>query len=82
MSASSIIDRPALKPEEHMYSGDRMSRQEFHRLYQKTPDGFKARTFGRWYRLEKPVHVVPLKHAPVAGAPGLGPFCPVLLKFI
>jgi Uma2 family endonuclease len=46
MCASSVIDRPALKPEEHMYSGDRMSRQEFHRLYEKTPDGFKAELVG------------------------------------
>jgi Uma2 family endonuclease len=45
MSTTSI-DRPALTPEEQLYSGDRMSRREFHRLYEKTPDGFKAELIG------------------------------------
>jgi Uma2 family endonuclease len=40
------IDRPRLKPEDQLHSGDRMSRREFHRLYEKTPDGFKAELIG------------------------------------
>jgi len=46
MSTSSTIDGTALEPEEQLHNGDRMSRQEFHRLYQKTPDGFKAELIG------------------------------------
>jgi Uma2 family endonuclease len=46
MSAASIIDGTALGPEEQLHNGDRMSRQEFHRLYEKTPDGFKAELIG------------------------------------
>ena len=44
--SSVAIHRPALKPEEQLYSGDRMSRREFHRIYEKTPDGFKAELIG------------------------------------
>ena len=29
-----------------LYTGDRMSREEFHRLYEKTPPGFKAELIG------------------------------------
>jgi Uma2 family endonuclease len=46
MSTSSIIRGTALEPEEQLHNGDRMSRQEFHRLYEKTPDGFKAELIG------------------------------------
>ena len=45
MSTASV-HRPALKPEVQLYSGDRMSRREFHRLYEKSPDGFKAELIG------------------------------------
>jgi len=45
MSIASV-HRPALTPEEQLHNGDRMSRQEFHRLYEKTPDGFRAELVG------------------------------------
>lgn len=45
MSRMSIasIRSPALKPEEQLHNGDRMLREEFHRLYEKTPDEFNAK---------------------------------------
>ncbi len=45
MSTTSVHPS-ALKPEEQLHSGDRMLRREFHRLYEKTPDGFKAELVG------------------------------------
>ena len=44
----STITRPApvsLEPAE-LHSGDRMNREEFHRLYEKTPKNFKAELIG------------------------------------
>lgn len=46
MMSIASVHGPALKPEEQLHSGDRMSREEFHRLYEKTPDGFKAELVG------------------------------------
>lgn len=45
MSTASI-HRPSLKAEEQLHNGDHMSREEFHRLYEKTPEGFKAELIG------------------------------------
>jgi Uma2 family endonuclease len=40
------VHKPALAPEEQLHSGDRMSRQEFHRLYEKMGEDFKAELVG------------------------------------
>src|SRR5947209_4752277 len=45
MSTASIRS-PALKPDEQFHNGDRMSREEFHRIYEKMPPGFKAELIG------------------------------------
>lgn len=47
ISATNETDTFKLPPFEHrasslLRSGDRMNREEFHRLYEQTPDGFKA----------------------------------------
>lgn len=38
------LDRPGTKAELH--NGDRMSREEFHRIYQQMPEGFRAELIG------------------------------------
>ncbi len=35
-----------VRPPVELYSGDRMSREEFHRLYEQTPEDFKAELIG------------------------------------
>ena len=45
MSIASI-PRPVIDEDELLHNGDRMSREEFHRLYKKTRDGFKAELIG------------------------------------
>lgn len=37
---------PAAEPPVELHSGDRMGREEFHRLYERTPEGFKAELIG------------------------------------
>ena len=38
------ISRPVDEPELH--TGDRMTRKEFHRVYEKMPEGFQAELIG------------------------------------
>ena len=45
----STLSRPALVREEsvlELHTGDRMNREEFHRAYMRTPEGFKAELIG------------------------------------
>lgn len=44
MSTASLPTSPAL--DEELHSGDRMSREDFHRIYCGTPEGFKAELIG------------------------------------
>lgn len=43
-----MLTMPAIRhrPQIDLQNGDRMSREEFHRLYEQTPDGFKAELIG------------------------------------
>ena len=56
MSIASIRG-PALQPEEQLHNGDRMSRAEFHRLYEKTPEGFKAELVGGIVYVASPLRI-------------------------
>src|SRR5438034_1193199 len=42
------VSRPALLPMERLelHSGDRMTREDFHRIYQQMPEGFQAELIG------------------------------------
>jgi len=51
------IHRPGFEPEEELHSGDRMSRQEFHSLYEKSPDGFKAELIGGTVYVASPLRL-------------------------
>src|SRR5947209_20513191 len=37
---------PVTPERPELYSGDRMTREEFHRIYEQMPDGFKAELVG------------------------------------
>ncbi len=45
--------RPAIEVE--LYSGDRLNRRTFHRLYEKTPESFKAELVGGVVYVASPV---------------------------
>jgi Uma2 family endonuclease len=44
----SAVTAPTVRrrSEIELYNGDRMNREEFHRLYEQTPEGFKAELIG------------------------------------
>jgi Uma2 family endonuclease len=41
-----VVVAPPRRPPVELYSGDRMSREEFHRLYERAPEDFKAELIG------------------------------------
>jgi Uma2 family endonuclease len=41
-----VIVAPVRRPPVELYNGDRMTREEFHRLYEKAPEDFKAELIG------------------------------------
>lgn len=41
-----VLAPPVGRPPVELYSGDQMSRDEFHRLYEKAPESFKAELIG------------------------------------
>jgi Uma2 family endonuclease len=41
-----VVAVPPRRPPVELYSGDRMSREEFHRLYETAPEDFKAELIG------------------------------------
>jgi Uma2 family endonuclease len=47
---------PARYSSFELQNGDRMSREEFHRLYEQTPDGFKAELIGGVVYVASPLH--------------------------
>jgi Uma2 family endonuclease len=46
---------PIVRPSVKLHSGDRMSREEFHRLYEQTPEDFKAELIGGTVYVASPV---------------------------
>ena len=48
------INPPAKAPEE-LHSGDRLTREEFHRIYEQTPEGFRAELVGGIVYLASPL---------------------------
>jgi Uma2 family endonuclease len=42
----SVVVVPPRRPPVELYSGDRMSREEFHRIYETAPEDFKAELIG------------------------------------
>lgn len=44
------------RPQIELQNGDRMSREEFHRLYEQTPEGFKAELIGGIVYVASPLH--------------------------
>lgn len=44
-----------VRPPVDLHSGDRMTREEFHRLYERTPEGFKAELIGGIVYVASPV---------------------------
>ncbi len=51
----SVLGPPATRPEDLLRNGDRMSREEFHRLYVQTPEYFKAELIGGIVYVASPV---------------------------
>lgn len=41
-----VVVAPSRRPPVELYNGDRMSREEFHRLYERAPEDFKAELIG------------------------------------
>lgn len=53
--ATPIIEPLLMRPEDVLRNGDRMNRVEFHRLYEQTPENFKAELIGGIVYVASPV---------------------------
>ena len=43
---STITSNPPRRPPTELHSGDRMTREEFHEIYSRMPESFKAELIG------------------------------------
>ncbi len=50
-----VVVAPTRRPPVELYNGDRMSREEFHRLYEGAPEDFKAELIGGTVYLASPL---------------------------
>jgi Uma2 family endonuclease len=53
---SAVVLRTGRRPLVELQNGDQMTREEFHRLYEQTPDGFKAELIGGIVYVASPLY--------------------------